>query len=81
MIEKLLQVCRFPSGKKYTTGINIKGEYLKKYGFNVGDMVKVEVKNNQIVISKNKATEILTDMQTKSPHITKLIEALDLQIA
>lgn len=81
MIEKLLTVCKMASGKKYTSGINIKGDYLQKYGFNVGDMVKVEVKNNQIIISKNKSTEILTDMQTKNPQLTKLIEILDLQMA
>lgn len=78
MMEKLLTVCRMASGKKYTTAINLKGDYLQKYGFNVGDMVKVELKNNQIVISKNKATEILTDMQTKNPLIGQLIESLDL---
>jgi len=80
MMEKLLTVCRMASGKKYTTGINLKGDYLQKYGFNEGDMVKVELKNNQIVISKNKATEILTDMQTKNPLIGQLIESLDLHM-
>ena len=81
MIDKLLTVCKMTSGKKYTAGINIKGEYLKKYGFQIGDIVKVEVKNNQIIITKNKATDFLTDMQMKNPNLIKLIDNLDLQVA
>jgi len=81
MIEKILTVCRMTQGKKYTPGINLKGEYLKKFGFQVGDMVKVEIRNNEIVISKNKATEILTDMQSKNPALLTLLNGLHLEVA
>ena len=68
-------------GKRYTSGINLKGDYLQKYGFEVGDMVKVEVKQNQIVITKNKATQTLTEMGSKNPAIMTLIDGLNLEIA
>lgn len=68
-------------GKRYTLGINLKGDYLQKYGFEVGDMVKVEVKQNQIVITKNKATQTLTEMGSKNPAIMTLIDGLNLEIA
>lgn len=68
-------------GKRYTSGINLKGDYLQKYGFQVGDMVKVEVKQNQIIITKNKATQTLTEMGSKNPAIMTLIDGLNLEIA
>lgn len=81
MIDKILTVCRMAQGKRYTLGINLKGDYLQKYGFEVGDMVKVEVKQNQIVITKNKATQTLTEMGSKNPAIMTLIDGLNLEIA
>ena len=51
-MEKLLTVCRSAQGNKYTNAINIKGEYLKKYGFEQGDFVKVSVTKNKITIEK-----------------------------
>lgn len=81
MIDKILTVCRMAQGKRYTSGINLKGDYLQKYGFEVGDMVKVEVKQNQIVITKNKATQTLTEMGSKNPAIMTLIDGLNLEIA
>lgn len=81
MIDKILTVCRMAQGKRYTSGINLKGDYLQKYGFQVGDMVKVEVKQNQIVITKNKATQTLTEMGSKNPAIMTLIDGLNLEIA
>ena len=68
-MEKLLTVCRSAQGNKYTNAINIKGEYLKKYGFELGDFVKVEVSKNKIVIQKNMNTKLLNAMDTKTPHV------------
>jgi len=62
-------------GNKYTSAINIKGEYLKKYGFELGDFVKVEV-SKKIVIQKNVSTELLNAMGTKNPALLTMIEVL-----
>ena len=79
-MEKLLTVCRAAQGNKYTSAINIKGEYLKKYGFELGDFVKVEVSKNKIVIQKNGSTELLNAMGTKNPALLTLIENLELTL-
>ena len=79
-MEKLLTVCRASQGNKYTSAINIKGEYLKKYGFELGDFVKVEVSKNKIVIQKNVSTELLNAMGTKNPAILTMIEGLSLTL-
>lgn len=50
--ESVLRVVNKPYKSTYTNGINIQGEYLKKYGFCLGDTVKVIVTDNQINISK-----------------------------
>lgn len=50
ILEKTLTVCRAAQGKKYTNTINIKGEYLKTYGFQVGNKVKVSISCNKITI-------------------------------
>jgi len=68
-------------GKRYTQGINLKGDYLKKFGFEVGDMVKVEIHKNEIIITKSKATEMLTDLQIKNPALLTLLNGLHLEVA
>ena len=73
-------MCRAAQGNKYTSAINIKGEYLKKYGFELGDFVKVEVSKNKIVIQKNVSTELLNAMGTKNPALLTLIENLELTL-
>ena len=52
VLQKTLKVVNKPYQKTYTTGINIQGEYLKKFGFETGDKVEVLVTENQIKISK-----------------------------
>ena len=79
-MEKLLTVCRASQGNKYTSAINIKGEYLKKFGFELGDFVKVEVSKNKIVIQKNVSTELLNAMGTKNPALLTMIEGLSLTL-
>jgi hypothetical protein len=56
-MEKLLKICNLPQGGGYVPGINLKGQYLKRFGFYPGEFVKVEVSENQIIISKNEATK------------------------
>lgn len=51
-MEKVLQCVRLPQNGKGTIGFNLKGEYLKLFGFKQGDKVKVEISENKIVISK-----------------------------
>ena len=51
-MEKVLQCVRLPQYGKGTIGFNLKGEYLKKYGFQLGDKVKVEISKNKIVLFK-----------------------------
>lgn len=51
-MEKFLHCIRLPQNGKGTIGFNIKGEYLRTYGFKLGDKVKVEICENKIVISK-----------------------------
>lgn len=77
-MEKILKVCQQFQGKKYTNKINIAGDWLKKHGFETGDLVKVEVKKNKIVILKDDKTDILTALNGRNPELYKLIERLDL---
>jgi len=49
-LEKTLTVCRATQGKKYTNAINLKGEYLRDYGFLLGNKVKVSISQNKIII-------------------------------
>lgn len=79
-MEKLLTVCRSVQGKKYTSAINIKGEYLKKFGFELGDFVKVEITKNKIVIEKNVSTELLNAMGIKNPALLTMIDGLGLSV-
>lgn len=51
-MEKILQCVRLPQNGKGTIGFNLKGEYLKLFGFKQGDKVKVELSENKIVLSK-----------------------------
>lgn len=51
-MERVLQCVRLPQNGKGTIGFNLKGEYLKLFGFHLGDKVKVEISENKIVLSK-----------------------------
>jgi hypothetical protein len=79
-MEKLLTVCHIAQGNKYTNAINIKGEYLKKYGFEKGDFVKVTVSKNKITIEKNVSTELLNAMGSKNPALFTMIEGLGMTV-
>ena len=79
-MEKLLKVCQTAQGKKYTNKINIAGEWLKKFGFNEGDLVKVAISQNEIKITKNNATNVLTAFNVKNPELMRLIDNLDLSV-
>lgn len=51
-MQKVLQCVRLPQNGKGTIGFNLKGEYLKLFGFQSGDKVKVDISENRIVITK-----------------------------
>ena len=80
MLTKLLKVCGLPSQEKYTAGIYLKGEYLKEYGFNIGDYVQVEITYNRIVISKNNDSNIVSLFSKRNDMLDKLIDTFDLTI-
>jgi len=75
-----LQSGKIDKGNKYTSAINVKGEYLKKFSFELGDFVKVEVSKNKIVIQKNVSTELLNAMGTKNQALLTMIEGLSLNL-
>lgn len=51
-IERTLKVVHKHYKKGYTIGFNLQGEYLKRFGFKYGDLVKVLVLQNRILIEK-----------------------------
>ena len=61
ILQKTLNVINMPSHGYYVPGINIKGKYLKKYGFNTGDKVFVQVAENRILIEKILESELGLD--------------------
>lgn len=79
-MEKLITVQRTAQGKKCTQGISLQGEYLKKYGFEVGDFVKVVISKNKITIEKTVSTELLNAMGAKNPALFTMIEGLGLSV-
>ena len=80
MKTKLLKVCALPYKKTYTPGINIKGEYLIKHGFNIGDFVHVEISENRIIISKDTKTNIVSLFSHQNDKFDQLVESFDLNI-
>lgn len=79
-MEKILKVSQTAQGKRYTSKINIAGDWLMKYGFERGDMVKVEVRKHKIVISKNERTELLTALCERNVNVLDLIERLEMSL-
>ena len=77
-MEKILKVCSVPCGRKHANGINIKGDYLKKYDFQENDFVKVSISKGRIVIEKTPQTDTLRNMGLKNPALLKFIENMDL---
>ncbi len=51
-IERTLKVVHKHYKKGYTIGFNLQGEYLKRFGFEYGDMVRVLVSENRVLIEK-----------------------------
>ena len=56
-MEKTIKVTNQAQGNKYTNAISIKGEWLKEYGFQLGDYVTVYYTKNKITITNNKKDE------------------------
>lgn len=51
MSFKNLKICYLWQGKKQVPKINISGDWLKNAGFEIGENVKVEIRNKQLIIS------------------------------
>lgn len=49
---KRVKVIQKPQGKLYAPGISLQGNYLKNYGFNLGNRVLIEVSQDRIIITK-----------------------------
>lgn len=81
MLTKLLKVCGLPYNKTYIAGINLKGEYLTKHGFNIGDYVNVEITENKIVITKDTDTNVVSLFSRKNKIVDNLIETFDLTVS
>jgi glycine cleavage system aminomethyltransferase T len=77
-MEKFLKICNLPQGAKYVPGINLKGQYLKEFGFVNGDFVRVVLEENQIVITKTDASQKISRMVNKNPALSVLIKEFDL---
>lgn len=80
-MKKFLKICNLPQGDSYAPGINLKGNYLTNYGFEVGDMVSVEVRKDEISIKKIPADITISDMMKRNPNFKKLVQELDLTAA
>lgn len=80
MLTKLLKICGLPSQKKYIAGINLKGEYLKDYGFKIGDYVQVVVTENKIVITKDSETNVISLLSRNNKVFDQFIETFDLAL-
>lgn len=81
MLTKLLKVCGLPYNKTYIAGINLKGKYLSKHGFNIGDYVNVEITENKIVITKDTETNVVSLFSRKNKALDDLIETFDLIVS
>ncbi len=78
-MEKIITVGKTGKPKGgYIESLTISGEYLKKYGFEMGDFVKLVVTKNEIRIFKNVNTNLLTQMGAKNPALLTMIENLSL---
>lgn len=51
-LKKVLQICNKSYKARYTIGLNIQGDYLIKFGFELGDKINVEVSRNRILVEK-----------------------------
>lgn len=77
-MEKYMKCVNAPYGNHYTVGINLKGDYLKDFNFFVGDCVKVQLSENQIIITKSEETARITMLQAQNPNLLDLIDKLGL---
>jgi antitoxin component of MazEF toxin-antitoxin module len=79
-MKKLLKICSLPQGRGYVPGINLKGLYLKEFGFCPGEFVNIEVAENQIIITRTDTTKEVSEMAVGNPALAGLIEAFDLTL-
>lgn len=77
-MEKYIKCVNAPYGNRYTVGISLKGDYLKDFNFFVGDCIKVQLSENQIIITKSEETARITMLQAQNPNLLDLIDKLGL---
>jgi hypothetical protein len=61
-------------------GIHLKGLYLKDFGFSSGDFVKMNIRENQITITKTDVTDELSRMVKTNPALSKLTGEFELTV-
>ena len=76
-ISKLIDNISVQDGQPF---FEIKGVELAKHGFNIGDFVNVSLSDNQIVISKDKQTNKLQEMEKINPSIKLLVKKFGLSV-
>lgn len=79
-MKKNLKVCHKWQGKKSVPSINLQGNYLTEYNFNVEDTVRVEFYRDEIRIKRITPEMILKTMSDQNPAIKKLIAEFDCQV-
>ncbi len=76
-----IKVCAKWQGSKQVPGINLQGMYLRDFGFEPGERVKIEFMKNEIKIRKLDASDILDILHTQNPSMEKLIKEFGLVLA
>jgi hypothetical protein len=77
-MEKVLKVSNISTKKSYVPGLKIAGKYLEEFNFFLDDFVFVKCEKNKIILLKATKKQVVKRMNDKNPHITNLINALDL---
>lgn len=62
-------------------GINLQGAYLQEFGFVPGENVRIELKEDEIIIKKLEASDILDVLRAQNPSLDKLIKEFGLVLA
>lgn len=77
-MNRQLTVVGQSQGDKFVPSVRVKGKYLKKLNFNIGDKINMICENDVIVLVKD--TTALEHLKTRNPNLIRLINAFDLSL-